>query len=38
LGEADVEALKGQTVCAVVYDSDLSVDIARVEAAMVWCP
>jgi hypothetical protein len=27
LGAADIYALQGQTVCAVVYDSDISVDV-----------
>ena len=28
LGEAEINALVGETVCAVVYDSDISVDVS----------
>ncbi len=27
LGAGDIAALEGRTVCAVVYDSDISVDV-----------
>ncbi len=34
LGAADIEALVGQTVCAVVYDSDISADVVAGHASL----
>ncbi len=34
LGQADIEALTGKTVCAVVYDSDISVDRGKGQASL----